>query len=250
MCKKTKKELTDIILTLTDYTEDNPEAEEARAYFNANQTYAMLDDAALPIRIYDRNDIEYSDMYAYANGGFFYLYKGSCLPSIDKGPGIYLNPETKEYYMREVNMDDSTEVAKYKICADHLVSLDKHQILEDLKKNSEDIYANQDRVTQSYIPKVEMDDDCLKRLIKMALLAKGVDLDQCKMCFSDKNALFNFKQVLKTPDSRMTIKIFERGVDALNLAYDITIREANPDGTVGKALSGPITVSSDDTYEL
>lgn len=81
-------------------------------------------------------------------------------------------------------------------------------------------------------------------------MEKEFDIDNNKAGFKDKNALFNFKQVVKSEDAKVSILIFQRGMEAMGLEYDIVIRENNPDKAIGKALVMPIKVSSDDTFEI
>ena len=65
----------------------------------------------------------------------------------------------------------------------------------------------------------------LKYVIKKAIIDKGIDIDRFKYRFVDKNALFNFKQVLKG-DNRLSMLLFDRGVEAFNLKYTI-VHELN-----------------------
>jgi hypothetical protein len=46
------------------------------------------------------------------------------------------------------------------------------------------------------------------------------------------------------------MKIFNRGMEAMNLEYLIIVREKSTDDIVGDVLSDPIVVSSEETYAL
>ena len=81
------------------------------------------------------------------------------------------------------------------------------------------------------------------------MLAKNVDLDRYKDRFSNKNELFNFKQVLRG-DNKLSMKIFTRGMDALNLEFVIIIREKSTNDIVGDKLDEDIVISSEETYPL
>ena len=98
-------------------------------------------------------------------------------------------------------------------------------------------------------PTLSINDDILKRAIKLVLLDKGVDLDRHKDRFRDKNALFNLKQVIRG-ENKVSILIFERFCEALNLGFSITLFEKDPNFSVGKPLTKPVVVSSEDTYEV
>ena len=67
--------------------------------------------------------------------------------------------------------------------------------------------------------------------------------------FSNKNELFNFKQVLRG-DNKLSMKIFTRGMDALNLEFVIIIREKSTNDIVGDKLDEDIEISSEETYPL
>ena len=235
------------LFTLHEF--DNKSQEEMSAYFEQNTCHAILDNATLPIRIYDPKDIEFTDAYAYAHDGFFYLYRGSCMRSIRKGPGIFWDPEKNEYYMVEVDRSNPAEVDKYKISAEHLINFDQKKILEDLKNNNKEIYSAAKNTSKAYIPKLLVTDDPLKRATKMFLIEKGIDIDQYRDRFSDKNATFNYKQVIKG-DGKLSILLFERGLEAFGLNCILTIEEIDPKNPIGKALEKPIVVSFDDTYDL
>ena len=101
---------------------------------------------------------------------------------------------------------------------------------------------------KSFCPQITETDDILKRLMKQLIIEKGIDLDRFKYRFLDKNALFNFKQVIKG-DNRLSMLLFDRGIEAFNLKYTIIVEEA-PGDTIGMTLKEPLIFSSDDTYSL
>jgi hypothetical protein len=81
------------------------------------------------------------------------------------------------------------------------------------------------------------------------LKSKDIDIDAYKARFADKNALFNFKQVIKG-DGKLSMLLFERGCNALNLKYTITLEEIDPRGSVGTPLVNPVKISSEDSYNV
>lgn len=227
-----------------------PEEESfANGFFEQNTTYAILDEATLPIRIFDPADIEFTDAYAYAHNGFFYLFRGETLNEHIKTPGIYFNPDSKKYFMVEVDQNNQNEVDAYKICANHIAEFNHRSIIDDLKENKDTIYSKTERSAKNFCPKVDVNDDSLKRIMKMALLKKGIDIDLYRDRFTDKNATFNFKQVIKN-DAKLSMLLFERGCDAFKLKYTIILEEADPNDPIGEPLDGKLIVSSDDTFEL
>lgn len=224
-------------------------ADELSLMFDSNETYAMLNDSMLPIRFYDPKDIEYSEKYAYAYDGYFYLYLGSCLRSIKKGPGIFWDPEKMEYYMIPVDESNPKEVADFKICPDHIAILDPASILDDIKSNRQEIYSKQDKSSKTFCPKIDVNDDILKRITKEIIIEKDIDIDQIRDRFRDKNTVFNYKQVVKG-DGKMSWMIFERGLEAYNLVAVLTVVEADPNFTIGTRLEKPISARTDDTFEI
>ena len=103
--------------------------------------------------------------------------------------------------------------------------------------------------SKAFCPEITDADDILKRLMKRAIIEKGIDLDRFKARFVDKNALFNFKQVLKG-DNRLSMLLFDRGVEAFNLKYTIILSEAEENNHIGARLTEPIIMTSEDTHPL
>ena len=102
--------------------------------------------------------------------------------------------------------------------------------------------------SKAYCPEITEDDDILKRLMKKIIIDKGIDIDRFKTRFVDKNALFNFKQVLKGTN-RLSMLLFDRGIEAFNLKYTIIVSEG-PGSPIAAPLAEPLIVSSEDTHEL
>ena len=100
---------------------------------------------------------------------------------------------------------------------------------------------------KSTVPAETLKDDILKRAIKRALKQKGIDLDACKARFASKNMLFNFKSVIRG-NTRLSMLLFDRGAEALSLKYTILLEEAGGE-IVGKELTEPIAISSDELYD-
>ena len=109
-------------------------------------------------------------------------------------------------------------------------------------------------------PEIELSDDILKRITKIALLKKNVEMDQLKDRFINSNAFFNFKQSInkkseedadkKKKPAPLSMLLFDRGCEAMNLKYRIILEEKDPNNTIGEPLSEEIECSSEDTYEI
>lgn len=184
---------------------------------------------------------------AYIAMPYYYIFRGTTMTvEYSQGlPGIYLDP-TDHYVWIPVtpnNEDDQWKVA------DKFATVDEQKIIHMLIA-ANDINLNIPDSGRVFRPEELAEDDMLKRIIKRALKAKKVDIDAYRTRFSDKNALFNFKQVVKNPNSRLSMLLFERGCSALNLKYTITIEEVDPESPIGVKLDRPIVICSEDTFQV
>lgn len=199
---------------------------------------------------------EFKENVAYLQGDYFYLYRGKISKKSEATkPGIYLLSE-KEYSgggkkQEFIIIDPKSEEEQIKYSYEgRIQNLDPDAIVEQLKGTKQILKLSVPGSSKIFVPEVSLDDDLLKRAIKEILIQKNVDIDQYRDRFKDKNALFNFKQVLKKDGAKLSMLLFERGCEALNLKYAIVIEEADPDVVLGVPLRNPIRIASDDTYEL
>jgi hypothetical protein len=158
-------------------------------------------------------------------------------------PGIYLKDD--KYILIEAVSDEEKEehlIKKY------IKKFDPASIKEALKSGDQ-ILIRIPESSKAFIPPITNDDDILKRALKKALLEKNIDIDQYRQQFMDKNALFNFKQVIKG-NAKLSMLLFERGADALKLKYTIIVEEVDPENPIGRPLKSDIVVCSEDTYDL
>ena len=163
-------------------------------------------------------------------------------------PGIYKEKHSsteQKYFIVQPETDEEKEM--YDVNT-HIHSLNPVSII-DTVNTKEDLLIAIPESTKIFQPTLVPSDDILKRIAKMALIQKNVDLDRHKDRFRDKNALFNFKQVIRG-DNKLSILIFDRGMEALNLKYTIMIEERDDVNYVGAKLTEPIRVSSEDTYDI
>ena len=191
----------------------------------------------------------FKDDVAYIQNNYYYLYRGECKGS-KKGlkPGIYKSKSSEnenKYFIVDPKTDYEKEL--YDVTT-HVASLNPVSII-DVANTKEDILVAIPESTKIFQPTLNATDDILKRVAKEALIVKNVDLDRYKDRFKDKNALFNFKQVIRG-DNKLSILIFDRGMEALNLKYTIVIEERDDVNYVGNRLTKPIKVSSEDTYDI
>lgn len=181
---------------------------------------------------------------AYLIGDYFYFFRGNLKKKKDNlEPGIYFDEKNKTYHVEEPHDDDERLFYSH---ADKITTQDVERIRNAVLNKTVIIFNTPDSA-HSKIPDEELGDDILKRCIKRALKNKGVDLDQYKTRFASKNMLFNTKQVLRG-DSRLSMLLFDRCVDALNLKYTIVVEEGGGD-LIGLPLKDKIVISSQDIYD-
>lgn len=227
--------------------------EQSKGYLDENeQPMALLgSQGCLRIKLLDPDSGEYDKKTAYLYDGFFYRYMGSQIRELADEPGIYWDKQKQEYYLIPCDPNNPDHVRTYKADADHIAKLNPILMAEDLKEHEDAIYAKQKAVTgKAFVPKILENDKLLKRVLKMAIQKKGIDIDQCQSQFPDKNARFNFKSVMRSDKSQLSMLLFERGCEAFNLRYIITVEDADPEHVVGDPLKEPIQVASDDTFSM
>lgn len=183
---------------------------------------------------------------AYLMGPYYYLFRGklSDIKAFDIiEPGIYYDDDKCVYVIKEPETEEEQEKYQY---SDKITRFDADAI-RDAVANKKVIICNTPDSSHSTIPPETVDDDILKKLIKRAIFAKGIDLDQYKVRFASKNMLFNTKQVLRGPN-RLSVLLFDRCAEALNLKYTIILEEGGGE-IIGHPLDGKIIISSQDTFD-
>lgn len=224
-------------------THPNPEEE-------AGEALIVTDEDVLRVEKLNIENINDGTMYekgvAYIDYPYFYIYRGvtTTIEFERRLPGIYL---TQEDHYIWIPVTPGNEDADW-IVDTHFATADQKRII-DVLLDREDIQLSVPENGKVFRPEESPTDDILKRAIKRALAVKGINIDDYKANFADKNALFNFKQVVKG-DGRLSMLLFERGCNALHLKYTITIEDADPRTTVGTPLINPVVVSSEDTFAI
>lgn len=183
---------------------------------------------------------------AYINGDYYYFYRGKLSEQrkLDPlKPGIYYDDDQCKYVFCTPETDEEKEEYRY---GDKITSLDADAI-RDAVMSKKVVILNTPDIIHSTIPPESMEDDILKRIVKRAFQEKHLNVDDCRTRFISKNTLFNFKSVLRG-DSRLSMLLFDRGMEALNLKYTIIVDEAGGD-IIGRPLDKSIVISSGDVYQ-
>lgn len=220
------------------------EVQKEEDLFYPNDSYIATDDELFFISpLPDLKSTKYSDLnsdYAYIENGYYYLLRGKYPLYKDEiiEPGIYDNNDSIE--LIHPSGDD---ISKYDV-KNSIVNTSKEKIIEVLKTKDK-IFISAPDSAKPFAPNINENDDILKRLIKKVLEEKNIDLDLYKQRFTDKNTLLNFKQTIKG-NSKLSMLLFERGCNVLNLKYTIIVEEASPDDEVGLRLKEPVVVTSEE----
>lgn len=210
----------------------------------SSDSILILRDGAYYVALFDEGR-EFDKDHAYLDGDYFYLYRGKKSKYDMVKPGIYKDADSGKI----VKVDPVTDEEKdYYLSEGKIVSHDPIEAARLINEH-DDLFVPISENCKLFNPEITVNDDILKRILKMLFIEKEIDIDNYKDRFPDKNALFNFKQVMKNDSARVTMKIFERACDVVNVEYEITIREKN-NGCIGKKMEKDLTVSSEDTYEF
>lgn len=208
----------------------------------------LLDDGKVMrnVLLFNPDIKEWDSMVAYLHGDYFYIYRGK-LPEDKKvnEPGIYLDRQTNTPILVEPSTEEDKAYYTYN---DKICSTTTNDIINKINNKEVEVFIMPES-SKAFCPEITEADDILKRLMKKAIIEKGIDLDRFKARFVDKNALFNFKQVLKG-DNRLSMLLFDRGVEAFNLKYTIILSEAEENNHIGARLAEPIIMTSEDTHPL
>lgn len=207
----------------------------------------LLDDGKVMrnVLLFNKDIKEWDPMVAYLDGDYYYLFKGK-VPENGKieEPGIYIDRQTNEPLLAVPSTDEEKKKYSYN---DKICSTSANEIIDKINRKEVEVFIMPES-SKAFCPEITEDDDILKRLMKKIIIDKGIDIDRFKTRFVDKNALFNFKQVLKG-NNRLSMLLFDRGIEAFNLKYTIIVTEG-PGSPISIPLAEPLIVSSEDTHEL
>ena len=200
----------------------------------------LSDDGYFYIGIpYNKKITNYDFKCAYIIDGYFFPYRGEYKGKKSTLPGIYNNGDKPIVIKPNKNEEDAYKVETHKakidpdaIYAGILAKEDEFQIYSDGKN--------------TYIPDISINDDPFKRALKEAIIAKGIDIDSIKDRFSDRNAVFNFKSVMKG-DNKVSTLIFERGCEAFGLGYCVVLYDKDNNNIIGHPIDTKETESKVNT---
>lgn len=183
--------------------------------------------------LYDEHTVKFDYKYAYILDEFFYPYRGEYKEKKSVLPGVYSN--NNAVVIIKPNPDEYEEYR-----ADtHYGRVDIDALYDGItaKEDTFQIYADG---KNAYIPDITINDDPFKRALKEAIITKGIDIDSIKDRFADRNAVFNFKSVMKG-DNKVSTLIFERGCEAFGLGYCIVLFDKDKNNIIGHPIDNADT---------
>lgn len=216
-------------------------------------SFILTEDNVYGIDVFE-DDIKLEELNedtAYLHGELFYLYNGEISESELNNakklqPGIYWNTDANKAILIHPGED---EISKY-TAEDKIGDIDSRKIIDEINEHPEILVELPDKAkSQSNTLQIRDNDDILKRLIKMAFNLKGLTIEDCSEGFPEKNMRFNYKAAVTKNGGELSIKYFNRGIDALKLRYTIIVEEENPNDPMGIGLKEPIIMSSADTHD-
>lgn len=105
----------------------------------------------------------------------------------------------------------------------------------------EEALADMNAATSVFVPEIQPDDDPLKKIIKYAIIKKGIDINRLKCKLPEKYALTNLKSAL-IGKTKMSISVFQTWCGLLELDFTFTVSD-NGNDTINP-LPEPITIST------
>lgn len=170
------------------------------------------------------------DGKAYVIGEYVYPYWGQTTvdTDLDKLPvGIYKHD--REYYFRPVSSNQEKELCSI----ENITATSLPAIWKEVETNTENFISDEDREminnnVKEYRPTIKVADDPLKKLVKQAIIDKGVNVNLFKGVFDEKHGLTNIKSTLNNK-SNLTMMKFLQWCEMLNLNYKITVYDNGED---------------------
>lgn len=173
---------------------------------------------------------KFENCAAYVVGDYVYPFRGSVTVDDDFDklePGIYKYNGT--YYYVPVK----SKIEKETYSTENITSISLSSIWDEVTNNKENFITEEDREminsnVKEYRPTVKDTDDPLKKLIKEAIIEKGVNVNLYKGAFDKKHGLTNTKSTLNSKTNLTILKFFQ-WCELLGLNYRISVYDNGTD---------------------
>lgn len=201
--------------------------------FSSDDLYFAVDDCIYKTSLYYKG-LEISPNNAYIKGDYVYVFRKE-VERDSKGeiiPGVYYNNKTRDF----VWVEPKTDKDKQKYSVENVDDVSPDAIFKDIQKRREEFYSAEDieemnNNANMFTPTIQPDDDFLKKIIKQAIIDKGINLNSkiYKEACSNKWILNNLKSSLTKKKKQMSIKYFKIWCELLNLDFIATVQDNGND---------------------
>lgn len=182
--------------------------------------------------------------YGYIKGDHVYIFRGDYDPDMEViDPGIYMDENGKHIFIAP-----RTKLEEKIFHIDNILYIDAESLLNQVTSNIEDFVLDEDIElladnAESFMPALKDDDDFLKRVIKLAIIQKQMNLNNYKSKVDSKWGLTNMKSSL-TKTTKMTIRYFMQWLEVLGLDFEIVLTDNGTDKI--RPLKEPVRIGSAD----
>lgn len=200
--------------------------------FSSDDLYFAVDDCIYKTSLYYKG-LEISPNNAYIKGDYVYVFRKE-VERDSKGeiiPGVYYN-KTRDF----VWVEPKTDKDKQKYSVENVDDVSPDAIFKDIQRRREEFYSAEDieemnNNANMFTPTIQPDDDFLKKIIKQAIIDKGINLNSkiYKEACSNKWILNNLKSSLTKKKKQMSIKYFKIWCELLNLDFIATVQDNGND---------------------
>lgn len=208
---------------------------------NESQMYLLADDKCISVIGTIGETDQYIDGKGYIekDTGNIFVYSDSPLASarIDNTPRFHMEEDGTMTFQNEIG-GDSFNIKNANTCS---MSDIRNETVEGQVLYNDRILADMNASTNAYKPIINESDDFMKKMIKQAILVKGINIKMYQERMPNKYIITNLKSAL-SGSTKMTVTTFVSWCDILGLDFTLTIKSRD-DGD-GHPLGGEIVFDS------
>ena len=132
----------------------------------------------------------------------------------------------------EKEFSDPPELIKKIYTVDNMIDMSVYKIIEDTQVNEElydeDMLNDINSSSSFFVPTIRELDDFLKKIVKYAILQKGIDINGLKSKTDEKYMLPNMKSALQNK-TKMSVIYFLTWMNLLGCDFEITVIDNGED---------------------
>lgn len=172
-------------------------------------------------------DIKLKQGFAYVKDAAVYPYRGEYVSDFSRDPGLYhvgkkrdkIHHFVKPFVIRQgsgYSLRDIREVS-----TNSILDIIENEGLIDIK--SDVVLSEKGKL---FVPRINPDDNFLSRLIKEAIVAKKVDLNDYKNRFKSEYEVNNYRRAL-LQNGNMSVDKFLKWCEVLDLSFNIVCYDSD-----------------------